>query len=125
LTGADSFARVNREVAEYVARTIPDAGEFCMAMINMDLEDLDEPVFPPLDAPNLAEALEIWREEQKTFVRCRKSRRKAMNQIFPIVLGQCDPAMRDRMEADEQWERINNACNVICMLGLIRNCEVQ
>jgi len=122
---ADSFARVNREVAEYVARTIPDAGEFRMAMINMDLEDLDEPIFPPPDAPNLAEVLKIWREERKTYVRRRESRCKVMNQVFPIVLGQCDPAMCDRMEADEQWEHINNACNVIRMLCLIWNCEVQ
>jgi len=95
-----------------------------MTMINMDLEDLYEPVFPPPDA-NLTEALEIWREEQKTYVRRRESCCKVMNQIFPIVLGQCNPAMRDRMEADEQWECINNACNVICMLRLIWNCEVQ
>jgi len=57
-SGADSFTKVNREVAEYVARTIPDAGEFCMAMINMDLEDLDEPVFPLPDAPT---SLKHWR----------------------------------------------------------------
>jgi len=48
-----------------------------------------------------------------------------MNQIFPIVLGQCNPAMHNHMEVDEQWEDINNACNVIRMLCLIQNCEVQ
>jgi len=34
-----------------------------MAMINMDLEDLVEPVFLAIEAPNFAELQEIWREE--------------------------------------------------------------
>jgi len=48
-----------------------------------------------------------------------------MKQIFLIVLGQCNPTMCYHMEADEQWEHVNNACNVIRMLRLIQNCEVQ
>jgi uncharacterized glyoxalase superfamily metalloenzyme YdcJ len=33
--------------------------------------------------------------------------------------------MRARIEADGQWDNINNDCDVIRLLELIRNCEVQ
>ena len=125
-SGTDSFTKVNEEIAEYVARTIPGAGDFRTAMINMSLDPLVEPVFPADPAaPNHAELLEIWREDRKLFIKRQEERRKVANQVFPIVLGQCDPAMRARIEADINWDDINNACDVIRLLQLIRNCEVQ
>jgi hypothetical protein len=51
--------------------------------------------------------------------------RKVMEQIFPTVLGQCDPVVRARIEAAETWDNINTTNDVIGMLRLIRNCEVQ
>jgi len=62
LSGADSFTKVNRDVAEHFARTIPDTGEFCMAMINMDLEDLDKSVFLCQMLPTL---LKQWRSGER------------------------------------------------------------
>jgi len=46
-------------------------------------------------------------------------------QIFPIVLGQCDHTMHACMEANANWDAINDGCDVIRMLQPIRNCKVQ
>jgi len=124
-SGAD-FAKVNKEIAEYVSSTIPRAGEFRMGMINLNMDDLVEPEFPP--DPNAADyvrSLEQWRSNHKRWSKRDEDRRNAQFQIFPIVLGQCDPAMIARMEADAEWDDINEASDVIRLLRLIRNCDVQ
>jgi len=125
--GGDSFTKVNRIVAEYCARTVPYAGELRTAMINLQLDPLMPPAFPdvPENDPRAVELGFIWREERKTFSRRCEQRRQALEQVFAIVLGQCDPAVRARIQADANWDNINTDCDVIRMLQLIRNCEVQ
>jgi hypothetical protein len=123
---ADSFTKTTREIAEYVARTVSGAGEFRTGMIQMQMPPLHPPTFPTNpDAPDFQELVEIWREDRKVYTRRVEERRRIMTQVFPIVLGQCDPSMRARIEADGQWDNINNDCDVIRLLELIRNCEVQ
>jgi hypothetical protein len=92
-------------------------------MINLSLEPLVEPTFPA--DQNNRQLVEIWKEDRKLFVKRREDRRQISSQIFPIVQGQCSPAMRARIEADANWEQINNTCDVIQLLILIRNCEVR
>ena len=125
-TGGNSFTKTNREVAEYVGRTITGGGEFRTAMIDLQLDPLIEPVPPDdPDAPDFPIRFDIWREDRKAWLRRVEGRRKVMEQIFPTVLGQCDPAVRARIEAAETWDNINTTNDVIGMLRLIRNCEVQ
>ena len=125
-TGGDSFTKTNREVAEYVGRTITGGGEFRTAMIDLQLDPLIEPAPPDQpDAVDFPIRFDIWREDRKLWLRRVEDRRKVMEQIFPTVLGQCDPAVRARIEASENWNDINTTNDVIGMLRLIRNCEVQ
>jgi len=45
--------------------------------------------------------MEVWREDCKIYLKRQEERRKVMTQVFPIVLGQSDPAMAAcRLEAD-------------------------
>jgi hypothetical protein len=95
-------------------------------MIQMQMPTLHPPIFPTdPDAPDFQELIEIWREDCKVYTRRVEEHRHIMTQVIPIVLGQCDPSMRVRIEADGQWDNINNDCDVIRLLELIRNCEVQ
>ena len=125
-SGSDSFTKTNREVAECVGRAITGAGELRAAMIDLRMGDELEPV-PPDDpnAPDFAIRVETWREDRKAWARRTENRLKVKQQIFPIVLGQCDPAVRSRIEAAADWNDINANNDVIGMLRLIRNCEVQ
>jgi hypothetical protein len=114
---ADSFTKTTREIAEYVAWTVSGAGELRTGMIQMQMPTLHPPIFPTdPDAPDFQELVEIWREDRKVYTRRVEERRRIMTQVFPIVLGQCDPSMRARIEADGQWDNINNDCDVIRLL---------
>jgi hypothetical protein len=123
---ADSFTKTTREIAEYVARTVSGAGEFRTGMIQMQMPPLHPPTFPTdPDALDFQELVKIWREDCKVYTRRVEERHHIMTQVFPIVLGQCDPSMRARIEADGQWDNINNGCDIIRLLELIRNYKVQ
>jgi len=84
LSGPDSFTKVNCEVMEYVACTIPGAGEFHTAMINMQLDPLTEPKFPPdPDAADLARLVEIWREDHKLFFQATRGASEGYDADIP------------------------------------------
>jgi hypothetical protein len=122
---ADSLSKTTREIAEYVARTVSGAGEFRTGMIQMQMPPLHPPTFPTdPDALDFQELIDIWREDCKVYTRRVEERHRIMTQVFPIVLGQCDPSMHALIEADGQWDNINNDCDVICLPELIRNCKV-
>jgi len=70
-------------------------------MINMDLETLVKPEFPP-DHNNVC-ALEVWREACKIYLKCQEEQRKVMTQVFPIVIGQCDPGCYARLNGGRRY----------------------
>ena len=45
-SGKDTFLKTTRKIAEYVSREYSDAGEFRLAMMDMNLPDLVEPQLP-------------------------------------------------------------------------------
>jgi hypothetical protein len=45
-TGKDTFLKTTRKIAEYVGREYTDAGEYRLAMINLNLPALVEPQLP-------------------------------------------------------------------------------
>jgi hypothetical protein len=62
-------------------------------MIDLQLDPLIEPVPPDdPDAPDFPIWFDIWREDHKAWLHRVEGHRKVMEQIFPTVLGQCDPA---------------------------------
>jgi hypothetical protein len=126
-SSTDTFAKTNKEVAEYVARAIPGAGEYRTAMINMSLPALDP---PPHLTPGANGAIdpfdvEIWKDEHRRYTKKQEKHEEIESQVFPIVLGQCHPSLRERMQADDNWMEIDEGNNVIQLLQLIQNCEAQ
>jgi hypothetical protein len=57
--GKDTFLKTTRKIAEYVGREYTDAGEYRLAMINLNLPALVEPQLP-VDVANVM-AVEIWK----------------------------------------------------------------
>ncbi len=102
-SGTDTFAKTNKEVAEYVARVIPGAGEYRTAMINMNLPALNPPARPNPDVNGVLDAfdVEIWKDEHRRYTKKLEKRAEVESQVFPIVLGQCHPALRERLQADD------------------------
>jgi len=46
LTDSDTFARMTRDIAEYVAQKFKDAGELCKGIVELYLPELDKPDKP-------------------------------------------------------------------------------
>jgi hypothetical protein len=63
--GKDTFLKTTRKIAEYVGREYTDAGEYRLAMINLDLAPLVEPVLPAADNAN-GMVLELWKMSRRT-----------------------------------------------------------
>jgi hypothetical protein len=57
--GKDTFLKTTRKIAEYVGREYTDAGEYRLAMINLNLPALVEPQLP-MDITNMM-AVKIWK----------------------------------------------------------------
>jgi hypothetical protein len=63
--------------------------------------------------------------DQRDFKKRSDYRRRNHEQIFPLILGQCSQALRNRMEADENWNDIDSNNNVMELLQLIQRCMTQ
>jgi hypothetical protein len=123
-TGKETFLKTTRNIAEYVSHTYKDAGEFRLGMINQTLPPLVEPPFPTAGAhgdPNIMD-MERWKINIKEHVIKVKSREDNSQRIYGLILGQCSPAIRSRMEAHADWIRTDAASDVMGLLGIIQQC---
>ena len=118
VSSKDTFQKTTREIAEYVGRTYEDAAEFRTGMVDLDLPANTAPTRPA--DPNDAFEMKIWELKQREFMAKERSRARNSGRIVALLLGQCSQALRNRMEGDTDWERINAASDVIGLLQLIQ-----
>lgn len=71
-----------RKIAEYIAHNISGAGEYCTAMVSMELPDLTEPP-APADADDIV-AMRWWDTAYKRWECRMEEHRQLTTQIFPI-----------------------------------------
>ena len=64
--GKDTFLKTTRKIAEHVGREYSDAGEYRLAMINLDLPALVVEPQLPVDIANVM-AVEIWKMARHTY----------------------------------------------------------
>ena len=118
--GKDAFLKTMRKITEYVGREYSDAGEYRLAMINLNLPALVEPQLPA-DVANMM-AVEIWKMARCTYNKKMEARGHNEQQIYALTLGQCSQALRNRMEAHHDWTAIDEASNVIGLLTIVQVC---
>jgi hypothetical protein len=121
-SGKDTFAKITREIAEYVGRKFNDTREFCTGMVEMRLPALTE-LAPPVDGAPIN--FELWKMAQRTFEKQTKARRRNSSHVYALIIGQCSQALRNRMEANERWSCINEDSDVMALLQLVQNCRIQ
>ena len=115
----DTFAKTTREIAEYVARSYDDAGDFRTGMVDLQLPAIQPPADPDVDDQL---AVEKWKLELRSYQKSKETRTRNQNRVFALLLGQCSQALRNRMEPHEDWVTINNDSDVIALLRLIQTC---
>ena len=120
--GGKLFTKVTREIAEYAGREYMDAGDFRIAMEDLVPVTLTKPVWNPADAnnPTLPEQEEYKLAFKEYFSKKTKTEAIA-KRIYALILGQCSPAMKDRMESTPGYAAINAKSDPIELLKLIRD----
>lgn len=89
----DLFAITTREIAEYVAKMYDHAGEFRMGLINLELEDIQQPPAPDANA-GFADT-EMYKIRLKHYADKARHRETNLQRVFPLILGQCSRTIRD------------------------------
>jgi hypothetical protein len=67
--GKDTFLKTTRKIAEYIGREYSGAGEYRLAMINLDLPPLVEPQLPAATANVMV--VEMWKMARRTYEKKR------------------------------------------------------
>jgi hypothetical protein len=118
----ESFLTTTRKIAEYVSRQYDDAGEFRTGMIDLVLPTLTMPADPAtLDFVQV----ELWKIQLRTHTSKVVARRRNEHRIFALTLGQCSQAVRNRIEAHQDWATIDANTDVIQLLRVIQLCMTQ
>lgn len=117
------YTNVVRKISDYVAREFEKAGEFRLAMQSLKLEALT----PPQDLEDGASFMqkEKWKLKFAEYEKRKETRRVNSQRIYPVITGQCSPALMARIEAHEDYEGANNDSDVIELLRIIRQCINQ
>jgi hypothetical protein len=94
--GFNTFAKTTTEIRQYIARTVPGAGEFVLVMRpgNLSFPTIPEPVSPE-DQNNLIE-FEKWKAADKLYRDLMEKQEENKRQANAIVWGQCSPTVQDQ-----------------------------
>ena len=115
----DLFTTTTERLGEYVAKTYDHAGEFCTGLMNLSFPPLKKPLDPGKD-PTFAQQQE-YKSEYENWNKAKQRWSHNMQQVFALILGQCSDTIKNRIHLDQQWLDINQKCDVISLLMLIRD----
>ena len=113
---ADRYTQVTKAIAEYVGRKF---GRSMRILVLSGKEtEFDEPEYPgDEDKGQIA----IWNKRYDQYLKEVNAYSKDKEKVFMIVLGQCDKAMRNRVESEKGFSEIEEHSDVIAVLELIKN----
>ncbi len=80
-------------------------------MMNLSLAPFVAPK-KPADTTTTME-LELWKREVQEYKEKCKTRKKNSDQVFALILGQCSPALRAKLELNNDWTSINSTSDVM------------
>jgi hypothetical protein len=90
-------------------RRIP--GEFHMGMVDMELCPLDKPA-PPAN-PNAAVEFKLRKMACRNYEKQAEVRHRNSSRVYALIIGQCAQALWNHMEANKEWDHINDESNVM------------
>jgi hypothetical protein len=68
---------------------------------------------------------ELWKMAWCTYKKQLEARCHNSVRVYVLIMGQCSQALRNRVEANDEWNNINEGSNVIRVPQLIQNCMSQ
>ena len=119
----DLFTTTTERLGEYVAKTYDHTGEFRNGLMNLSFPPLKKPLDPGKD-PTFAQQQE-YKSEYENWNKAKQRRSHNMQRVFALILGQCSDTIKNRIRSDQQWLDIDQKCDVISLLTLIRDSLYQ
>ena len=101
---SDQFVKTTKEVISWVGREYTTyTGELCKAVETLTLVDPAQPTNPDT---NDTLALEMWKLDVKEYANQVKVYKDFKARLYQIIIGQCTPALEDRLKSHSQWASI-------------------
>ena len=79
----------------------------------------EEPEYPDGETTKKDEA--IWSKKYNAYLREAKIYRTQKSKVFNVIVGQCDKAMRNRIEAMSEYESVESGCDIVALLRMIKD----
>ena len=92
--------------------------EYQKALEKLELKDPDKAKVP--DDPTDPIQMEEWKMEYKSRKDQVKAYRNFCASLFSVILGQCTPLMKDKLQAKPEYEAINDERDGVALLKLIK-----
>ena len=115
----DLLTTTTERLGEYVAKTYDHTGEFRTGLMNLSFPVLEKPLNPGKD-PTFPQQ-QKYKSEYENWNKAKQQRSHNMQRVFALILGQCSDTIKNRICSDQQWLDIDQKCDVISLLMLIRD----
>ena len=102
-----------------MAKTYDHAGKFRTGLMNLSFPSLKKPPDPGKD-PTFAQQQE-YKSKYENWNKAKQRWSHNMQWVFTLILGQCSDTIKNRIRSDQQWLDIDQKCDVISLLMLIRD----
>jgi hypothetical protein len=101
---SEQYVKTTKEISNWVGREYTKyTGELCEAVKTLILTSPTSPVDPPANDPM---AFERWKLALKKFNDTEEAHNDFRARLFNVVMGQCTPALEDRVKSHAQWANI-------------------
>ncbi len=117
---ADQYNKTTQAIAEHVGR---EYGHSLKMLVLKGREPtFDKPVYPTSGS---AEEKAIWSKEYDRLIKKTEKYEEDKAKVFNLILGQCEKPMKNRVEAVEEYEDIEDGSDVVKLLQSIKEIAYQ
>jgi hypothetical protein len=93
-----------------------------IAKLEMQLRKAERDIKKPLPISLTGDALVSWSSALKTHETETAALAHSRRQAFGLILGQCTQRLKDKMESDAAWDKVQSSDDPLLMLSLIEKC---
>ena len=121
---SDLYNKTKLAIEDYVGRKYDNEGDMHLALQNLKDPQMEMP--ERIEEEGLSQQqkrdLEVcYTEELKNFVKRKNQLKANKKKCFSLILGQCTPAMRGKIESHDNYEEASTELDPINLLKIIKS----
>jgi hypothetical protein len=120
---SDIFTKTTKEIAEYVGTNFKNGGDVRLAVELLEMPTLTRPTAAVPDKDGKVDDMSklIAEKMVNEYVRQLTTLHQNIRTLYSLVWGQCTDAMRQRVEALKEYDKVHSELNGLELLKLIKN----